>query len=212
MLFFFEGMNFLAVKGPELFNKYVGESEKAVSDLFRKARAASPSIIFFDEIDALASQRANSSNESGGGVADRVLSQLLTELDGIKPLKQVVVLAATNRPDLVDSALTRPGRIDRMLYVAPPDENARVDIYNIHTKNIPLHKDVNLIHLAKISSQYSGAEIASICREAALNSIEESEGDDDNIYVKQKHFLKALKNIQPKTTKDMLAFYENFLK
>ena len=85
-------------------------------------------------------------------------------------------------------------------------------LHNIHTKNIPLHKDVNLIHLAKISSQYSGAEIASICREAALNSIEESEGDDDNIYVKQKHFLKALKNIQPKTTKDMLAFYENFLK
>mgnify|MGYP001202752740 CR=1 FL=1 len=116
------GMNFIAVKGPELFNKWVGESERAVAEIFRKARAASPAVVFFDEIDALASQRGGDGDS--GGVADRVLSQLLTELDGVRPLKQVVVLAATNRPDLLDPALLRPGRFDKLVYIGVAEDRA----------------------------------------------------------------------------------------
>jgi len=201
------GMNFLAVKGPELFNKYVGASEKAVSDLFRRARAAAPSIIFFDEIDALASQRGGGGGESGGGVADRVLSQLLTELDGIRPLKQVVVLAATNRPDLVDGALTRPGRIDRMLYVSPPDLPARVEILQIHTRNTPLHEDVNVVTIAEQTQGLSGAELAALCREASMHAMER---DEQAMDVRMTDFLNALLDVKPRTTKGMLKFYESF--
>lgn len=117
-------MNFIAVKGPELYSKWVGESEKAINSLFRRARSVSPSVVFFDEVDAIAGSR----KESAGSVTDRVLSQLLTEMDGITPLSRVVVVAATNRPDVLDSAFVRPGRIDRMLYVGPPDLKAREDI------------------------------------------------------------------------------------
>ena len=144
-----------------------------------------------------------------GGVADRVLSQLLTELDGIRPLKQVVVLAATNRPDLVDGALTRPGRIDRMLYVSPPDEDGRLEILNIHTKKTPLGTLVNLKEIAHKSTGFSGAEIAALCREAALHAIEE---DAQALVVEHAHFLKALEEVVPQTTEKMLLYYENFNK
>eukprot|EP00596_Hydrurales_sp_CCMP1899_P010717 CAMPEP_0119054748 /NCGR_PEP_ID=MMETSP1177-20130426/75282_1 /TAXON_ID=2985 /ORGANISM="Ochromonas sp, Strain CCMP1899" /LENGTH=143 /DNA_ID=CAMNT_0007035099 /DNA_START=425 /DNA_END=852 /DNA_ORIENTATION=+ len=132
------GLNFLAVRGPELLSKWLGESEKAIQTLFKRARAAAPSLIFFDEIDALAGKRGDSS----AGVNDRVLSQLLTELDGaqgygISQTKRVVVVAATNRPDMLDSALIRPGRIDRKIYVPPPDDESRAQILSIQLSKMP---------------------------------------------------------------------------
>ncbi|NWI60802.1 SPAT5 protein, partial [Calyptomena viridis] len=150
------GLNFLAVKGPELMNKYVGESERAVREIFRKARAVSPSILFFDEIDALAVERGNSSGV--GNVADRVLAQLLTEMDGIEQLKDVTVLAATNRPDMIDKALLRPGRIDRIIYVPLPDAATRREIFRLHFRSMPVSSEVCLAELVEHTQKYSGAE------------------------------------------------------
>lgn len=197
-------MNFIAIKGPELFSKWVGESEKAVQSIFRKARAAAPTVVFFDEIDAIASQRGG---DGGSQVADRVLSQLLTELDGIEPLKQVLVVAATNRPDLIDSALMRPGRIDRVLYVGPPDVQARKEILSIHCRRMPLHSDVDLQELAIATSQFSGAELYALCREAAMAAIEETKSAE---HVATRHFLRALQLIQPQIDSAMLAFFDAF--
>ncbi|NWS33389.1 SPAT5 protein, partial [Polioptila caerulea] len=150
------GLNFLAVKGPELMNKYVGESERAVREIFRKARAVSPSILFFDEIDALAVERGNSSG--AGNVADRVLAQLLTEMDGIEQLKDVTILAATNRPDMIDKALLRPGRIDRIIYVPLPDAATRREIFKLHFQSMPVSSEVCLAELVEHTQKYSGAE------------------------------------------------------
>ncbi|NXI14380.1 SPAT5 protein, partial [Irena cyanogastra] len=150
------GLNFLAVKGPELMNKYVGESERAVREIFRKARAVSPSILFFDEIDALAVERGNSSG--AGNVADRVLAQLLTEMDGIEQLKDVTILAATNRPDMIDKALLRPGRIDRIIYVPLPDAATRKEIFKLHFQSMPVSDEVCLAELVECTQKYSGAE------------------------------------------------------
>ena len=154
----------------------------------------------------MASQRGGGSGESGG-VADRVLSQLLTELDGIRPLKQVVVLAATNRPDLVDGALTRPGRIDRMLYVSPPDVEAREEILIIHTRKTPMSAHVNLKEIAEKTERFSGAEIAALCREASLHAMEDT---IDAVCVDHCHFLRAINDVTPQTTCGMLEYYENF--
>ncbi|NWS16805.1 SPAT5 protein, partial [Pachyramphus minor] len=151
------GLNFLAVKGPELMNKYVGESERAVREIFRKARAVSPSILFFDEIDALAVERGNSSG--AGNVADRVLAQLLTEMDGIEQLKDVTILAATNRPDMIDKALLRPGRIDRIIYVPLPDAATRREIFKLHFQSMPVSDEVCLAELVEHTEKYSGAEV-----------------------------------------------------
>ncbi|NXU11669.1 SPAT5 protein, partial [Pardalotus punctatus] len=150
------GLNFLAVKGPELMHKYVGESERAVREIFRKARAVSPSILFFDEIDALAVERGNSLG--AGNVADRVLAQLLTEMDGIEQLKDVTILAATNRPDMIDKALLRPGRIDRIIYVPLPDAATRREIFKLHFQSMPVSDEVCLAELVKHTEKYSGAE------------------------------------------------------
>ncbi|NXC38388.1 SPAT5 protein, partial [Penelope pileata] len=150
------GLNFLAVKGPELMNKYVGESERAVREIFRKARMVSPSILFFDEIDALAVERGNSSG--AGNVADRVLAQLLTEMDGIEQLKDVTILAATNRPDMIDKALLRPGRIDRIIYVPLPDAATREEIFKLHFQSMPVSEEVCLAELVQHTHKYSGAE------------------------------------------------------
>ncbi|NWI89515.1 SPAT5 protein, partial [Pitta sordida] len=155
------GLNFLAVKGPELMNKYVGESERAVREIFRKARAVSPSILFFDEIDALAVERGNSSG--AGNVADRVLAQLLTEMDGIEQLKDVTILAATNRPDMIDKALLRPGRIDRIIYVPLPDAATRREIFKLHFQSMPVSDDVCLAELVEHTQKYSGAERGAGC-------------------------------------------------
>ncbi|NXV67966.1 SPAT5 protein, partial [Molothrus ater] len=151
------GLNFLAVKGPELMNKYVGESERAVREIFRKARAVSPSILFFDEIDALAVERGNSSG--AGNVADRVLAQLLTEMDGIEQLKDVTILAATNRPDMIDKALLRPGRIDRIIHVPLPDAATRREIFRLRFQSMPVSNDICLAELVERTQKYSGAEV-----------------------------------------------------
>ena len=196
--------NFLAVKGPELFSKWVGESERAVAALFRKARAAAPAIIFFDEIDALAPRRAAA---GGGGVGARVLSQLLHEMDGIQPLKAVLVVAATNRPDMIDAALLRPGRFDRLLHVGLPDADAREQILAIHTRGTPLAADVALPTLAVRTEGYSGAELAALCREAALTALQES---FDAAEVGASHFDAAMAVVQPRTSAEMIAFYREF--
>ncbi|KAJ3052828.1 spermatogenesis associated protein 5 [Rhizophlyctis rosea] len=197
------GLNFLAVKGPELFSKWVGESEKAVRDLFKKARAASPSIVFFDEIDALAVRRGGDDSS----VADRVLSQLLADMDGIEPLVDVTVVAATNRPDIIDSALLRPGRIDRILYVAPPDRASRLQIFRIQVKRIACSGDVDLEMLADMTEGFSGAECVSICQEAGLRAMEE---DVNAKEVSHRHFEQAAKAVTRQITKEMIAFYDDF--
>ena len=153
-------VNFISVKGPELLSKWVGESERGVREVFRKARQAAPCIIFFDEIDSIVPPRGR---DLGSNVTERVVSQILTELDGLESLKDVVVIAATNRPDMVDPALMRPGRIDRILYIPNPDKEAREAILRIHTKGKPLAEDVDISKLADQTEGYSGADIAATC-------------------------------------------------
>lgn len=161
--------NFISVKGPEFLNKWVGESEKAVRETFRKARQASPCVIFMDEIDSIAPNRGAGSNDSN--VTERVVSQLLTEMDGLEALNNVVVIAATNRPDMIDPALLRPGRFDKSILVAPPDKTSREAIFDIHTRGKPLEDDVDLKKLAELTEGCTGADIAAICNEAIMTSV-----------------------------------------
>jgi AAA family ATPase len=157
-------LNFFAVKGPELLNMYVGESERAIRRLFEQARDASPSIIFFDEIDCFGGQRSTGVSKGSGSV--NMLTALLTEMDGFESMRGVLVLAATNRPDALDPALLRPGRFDRRVYVGLPKEAAREAIFKIKLKGVPLADDVDCANLAKMSEGFSGAEIMGICQEA----------------------------------------------
>ncbi|KAM6221728.1 ATPase family gene 2 protein homolog A [Rhynchocyon petersi] len=199
------GLNFLAVKGPELMNKYVGESERAIREIFRKAKAVAPSILFFDELDALAVERGSSSG--AGNVADRVLAQLLTEMDGIEQLKDVTILAATNRPDRIDKALMRPGRIDRIIYVPLPDAATRKEILNLQFHTMPISNEVDLDELILQTDAYSGAEIIAVCREAALLALEE------NIQakcIKKRHFTQALSTVTPRIPESLRRFYEDY--
>ncbi len=159
--------NFIAVKGPELLSKWVGESERAVRKIFKKARQMAPSIIFFDELDSIAVNRGGDSS----GVSDKVLNQILTELDGIENLRGVIVLAATNRPDLIDNALLRPGRFDKLIYLPFPDKETRLKIFEVHTKKIPMEDDVDLKKLAETTENYTGADVAAICRSAVMATI-----------------------------------------
>ncbi len=184
--------NFISVKGPEILSKWVGESEKAIRDIFRRARTVAPAIIFFDEIDAVAPRKDMGYGDSR--VTERVISQLLTEMDGLENLRGVVVIAATNRPDLLDPALLRPGRFDRILEVPVPDKNARLQIFRIHTRNMPLAEDVNLEKLAEITEGYVGADIEALCREAALTALRE---DMNAQKVYWKHFEKAMEVVKP---------------
>ncbi|KAL0025898.1 hypothetical protein WJX77_000494 [Trebouxia sp. C0004] len=186
-------LNFLAVKGPELFSKYVGQAEKAVAALFARARAAAPAIIFFDEIDGLAGARGG---EGGSGVGERVLSQLLMEMDGLQARVGVVVVGATNRPDCVDAALLRPGRFDRLLFVPPPDAAARQAILVVHTRNTPLASDVHLQALAERSEGFTGADLAALVREAALAALTENL---QATAVNQDHFSKAFQAVSKST-------------
>ncbi|XP_044506158.1 calmodulin-interacting protein 111 isoform X2 [Mangifera indica] len=186
------GLNFLSVKGPELFSKWVGESEKAVRSLFAKARANAPSIIFFDEIDGLAVIRGKESD--GVSVSDRVMSQLLVELDGLHQRVNVTVIAATNRPDKIDPALLRPGRFDRLLYVGPPNEVDREEIFRIHLRKIPFSSDVYIKELACLTKGYTGADISLICREAAISAIEDNL---DASEITMEHLRTAIKQVQP---------------
>ncbi|XP_054647866.1 ribosome biogenesis protein SPATA5 [Dunckerocampus dactyliophorus] len=196
------GLNFLAVKGPELLSKYVGESERAVREVFRKARVVAPSVVFFDEIDALASERGSSS--ASGGVGDRVLAQLLTEMDGIEQLRNVTVLAATNRPDMIDKALMRPGRLDRIVYVPLPDAPTRREIFRLQFRNMPVAEDVSVDHLVTRTEKYSGAEITAVCREAALLALQE---DMKAQHVDVRHFASALGVVRPRVPESLLRSY-----
>ena len=199
------GLNFFAVKGPELFSKYVGDSEKAVRDIFKKARMSSPSIIFFDEIDAMASSRSNEST----GVEDKVLCQLLNEMDGIEGRGKVILFGATNRPDILDKALIRPGRFDRLIYIPPPDEISREEIFKICFKNMKIEKDINYHELAVKTPNFSGADIAKVSREAGMLAI------SDNInceYIEKKFILQSIESTKPIINKEMLDYFEEFSK
>jgi SpoVK/Ycf46/Vps4 family AAA+-type ATPase len=186
------GLNFLSIKGGELYSKYVGESERAVAALFARARAAAPSVVFFDEIDGLAGSRGGPGGS--GGVGDRVLAQLLMELDGIQPRLGVVVLGATNRPDNVDPALLRPGRFDRLLYVSPPDAAGRQEILKVQLRRTPVAPDVDLGILAGDAEGYTGADLAAVVREAGMAALQE---DIEAAEVAQRHFVAALQQVPP---------------
>jgi SpoVK/Ycf46/Vps4 family AAA+-type ATPase/intein/homing endonuclease len=194
--------NFILIKGPELLSKWVGESEKAVRKIFEKARQTSPSIIFFDEIDALAPRRGISSENR---VTESVVNQLLTEIDGLEELHNVVIIGATNRPDILDTALLRPGRFDRIILVGAPGEETREKIFELHTKGMPLAKEVNLKELAKKTEGYVGADIQSLCREAAVAALRENMKAEE---VKMKHFEKAFETVRPSATKEIEQEYE----
>lgn len=195
--------NFIAINGPEVLSKWVGESEKTVRELFRKARMAAPCIIFIDEIDAIAPKRGFGSSE-GHMVTERVVDTLLTEMDGLKALKNVVIIGATNRPDIIDSGLLRAGRFDRVIEIPLPDESARKHILEIHTKKMPLDK-VDLDEIARLTENYSGADLENICREAGMAAIRENAKK-----VQMKHFLKAIKNILPAVKKEHVDSVKKF--
>ncbi|MEM4368288.1 MAG: CDC48 family AAA ATPase, partial [Candidatus Anstonellales archaeon] len=223
--------NFISINGPEVFSKWVGESEKMIRELFRKARNAAPCIVFIDEIDAIASTR---SSEETNKVAERVVDTLLTEIDGIRNMKGVVVIAATNRPDIVDPALLRPGRFDKIIEIPAPDEKARLEILKIHTRNVPLSNDANLEEIAKKAKGFSGADLENLVREAGmialrkrlLKSEEESidkltleeyrkrisELDTTNIKVEMSDFLEALTKIRPSIDAEAVERMKKFSK
>lgn len=202
------GLNFLSIKGPELFSKWVGESEKAVREVFRKARQVAPSIIFIDEIDAIGGERSSTENSSGSNVQERVLAQLLTELDGVTELGDVTVVAATNRPDKIDKALLRPGRLDRIIYVRLPDYKTRQEIFDIKLKRMPVAEDVNVQDLVELTEGYTGAEIQAICHEAAINALEE---DLNAEIITKTHFKAALSIVTPRTPTWLINLYDDYV-
>ncbi|WP_256289693.1 CDC48 family AAA ATPase [Halobellus inordinatus] len=211
--------NFISVKGPELLDKYVGESEKGVREIFKKARENAPTVVFFDEIDSIATERGRNTGDSG--VSERVVSQLLTELDGLESLEDVVVVATTNRPDLIDSALLRPGRLDRHVHVPVPDEDARRAIFEVHSEHKPLADDVDLDELAARTDGYVGADIEAVCREASMaasrefiNSVSREEVTESvgNVRVTMAHFEQALEEVGPSVTQETRERYEEIEK
>jgi len=204
------GANFIQVKGPSLLSMWVGKSEEGLRKVFERARQVSPCVVFFDEIDALAGKRGL---ETGTKVTERVLNQLLAEMDGLEDLKDILVVGATNRPDMIDPALLRPGRFDKILLVTAPEEKGRLKILQIHTKDMPLAKDVNINDFAKKTIGYTGADLEALAREAAMLSLRESL---DSKFVKKKHFEEALKKVRPSVSKPTIEIYkkieENLLK
>jgi transitional endoplasmic reticulum ATPase len=195
--------NFILVKGPEMLSKWVGESEKAVRKIFEKARQTAPTIIFFDEVDAIAPRRG-ASDGTDSHVTERVVNQLLTEMDGLQDLNDVVIVAATNRPDIIDTALLRPGRFDRIVFVPVPDKKTRKQIFQIHTKGMALDKDIDLDGLTEKTEGYVGADIESVCREAAILALRK---DMKAKTVKMEFFEEALKKVHPSTTKEIEDAY-----
>ncbi len=192
--------NFISIRGPQMLSKWVGESEKAIREIFRKARQVSPAIIFFDELDSIAPMRGT---DEGGRVMERVVNQLLAELDGLEALKDVVVIAATNRPDILDPALLRSGRFDRMLLVGPPDRQGRHEILKIHATRTPRGEDVSLEELAELTDGYVGSDLDSLCREAAMLALREELDRVD-----MRHYREALKKVRPSVEEHMLSYYE----
>ncbi len=195
--------NFISVKGPEMFSKWLGESEKAIREIFKKARQVAPCVIFFDEIDSVAAMQGMESTDSR--TSERVLNQLLTEMDGLETLKDVVVIAATNRPNLLDPAIIRPGRFDRLVYVGAPDRRGRLKIFKIHTNNTPLAEDVDLENLADITEGYVGADIESVCREAVMTALRENFNIEK---IEMRHFREALKKVKPTISENIAEFYQ----
>jgi len=195
------GANFISIRGPEILSKWVGESEKRLREVFKRAKQVAPSIIFFDEMDSIVPRRGL---ETGTRVMENVVSQILTQMSGLEELHNVVVIGATNRPDILDPALLRPGRFDRKVFVPAPDEKARLEVFKIHTRNMPL-KGVDIKKLAKQTEGYSGADIESLCREAGLNALR------DNINAKEvvkKHFEKAMEKVKPSINIELVKFYD----
>ncbi|GBF09502.1 cell division control protein 48, AAA family, partial [Aeropyrum pernix] len=199
------GANFIAVRGPEILSKWVGESERAIREIFAKARQHAPAVVFFDEIDAIAPVRGT---DVGTRVTERIVSQLLTEIDGVSDLHDVVVIAATNRPDMVDPALMRPGRLEKMIYVPPPDFRSRLEILRIHTRKVPLAEDVDLAEIARRTEGYTGADIEALVREASLAALRE---DINAAEVSMRHFEVALKKVKPSVTPQMVEYYKRWL-
>jgi transitional endoplasmic reticulum ATPase len=194
--------NFISIKGPEILSKWVGESEKAIREIFRKARMASPAIIFLDEVDSIVPRRG--AGYSNGGVTQRMVSQLLTEMDGLLALQTVVVIAATNRPDILDPALIRPGRFDRLIYVPAPNSESRLEILKIYTKTMPLDKEIDFTYIQKNTKGYSGADLKAVCREASMNAMRKQ-----NKTVSMDDFKKALKIVMPTISKDVETWYRS---
>ncbi|HXL50432.1 MAG TPA: CDC48 family AAA ATPase [Candidatus Limnocylindrales bacterium] len=199
--------NFISIKGPELFSKWVGESEKGIREVFKKGRSAAPSIVFFDELDSVAPRRGTDLGDSGA--SERVISQLLTEMDGIESLVNVVVIGASNRPDIIDPAILRPGRFDRLIYVPAPDHATRLQILKIHTRNMPLTPDVDLDQITSKTAGYSGADIEAVCREAGLISLRR---DIETKSVTLEDFRDAMERVKPSVTPDMENWYRGFRK
>jgi len=208
-------VNFISVKGPELLSKWVGESERGVREVFRKARQAAPCIVFFDEVDSIVPPRGR---DLGSDVTERVVSQILTELDGLESLKDVVVIAATNRPDMVDPALMRPGRIDRILYIPNPDKDAREAILEIHTRGMPLAEDIDMDKLAEQMENYSGADIAATCQAASQIAIhehlqkysdpKEAMEHKDELKVDMDHFKRAFNKVKSSSYQKATIFWD----
>jgi transitional endoplasmic reticulum ATPase len=208
--------NFISIKGPELLSKWVGESEKGVREIFRKARQAAPCIIFFDELDAIAPVRGADFGDSH--VTERVISQLLTELDGLEILANVLVIGATNRPDIIDAALLRPGRFDRLLFVPPPDYDSRIKIIEIHVKKKPLAADFKIEEMAANTDGYTGADIAAVTSAAVMLALrehvakykdpKEAEKNTQEMKIHMTHFKEAMKKIRP-LSKQELTMYKN---
>ncbi len=197
--------NFISIKGPELLNKWVGESERAIREIFRKARLAAPCIIFFDELDSIAIRRGGYSGQDSG-VTERVISQLLTELDGLSNTQDICIIAATNRPDILDPALIRPGRIDRLCYVPPPEDQERLAIMKLFTENMPIKK-VDLEKLIPLTKDFSGADLESMCREAAVLALRE---DIHATEISMQNFIDAAKDIHPSVSAEAEEWYKSF--
>lgn len=201
--------NFISIKGPELISKWVGESEKGVREVFRKARQAAPCVIFFDELDAIAPRRGS---EGDAHVTERVISQMLTEMDGLEDLKGVVVIGATNRPDIIDEALLRPGRFDRILEVPKPDKEARKQIFQVHTRRKPLDTDVNLDRLVEMTDGMTGADIAALVNAAAMTAIKEHVSKDGSkkLKISMKHFESAMDKVKTGSSVARKGSSQNF--
>ncbi|MFB6300677.1 MAG: AAA family ATPase [Halobacteriales archaeon] len=204
--------NFISINGPEILDKYVGESERSVREVFDRARQHAPSVIFFDEVDAITPQRGN---DVGSRAAERVVSQLLTEIDGLESLDDVVVIAATNRPDMIDPALLRPGRLEKAIEVPLPDRDAREEIFRIHSRDIP-RSDVDFTALADRTEGYSGSDIEAIVREASMLALEDylaDRGEDQRaqrrLQVMSRHFQEALELVSPSVTEERREYYED---
>ncbi len=194
--------NFIQVKGPSLLSMWVGKSEEGMRKIFERARQVAPCVVFFDEIDSLAGRRGM---ETGTKVTERVLNQLLAEMDGLEDLNDVLVIGATNRPDMLDTALLRPGRFDKILLVNAPEEEGRLQILKIHTSKMPLAKDINLNEFAKETTGYTGADLEAVVREAAYFALRE---DMNSKQVKKKHFTEAMKKIKPSVNKSTIDLYK----